>query len=335
MTMTIIRPPQPTIICSLNAAQSALWQRLLAFDFDQEGPYPFSKRLAKEERWPYEYALHVIEEYRKFLFLATVSEQHLLPVDDVRRAWRLHLIYTVSYWKDLCENVLGKRIAHLCENGSEHKIRLQAKSRATMSMYRAYFGEPPEIIEAETNLRGGAFLERLSESLKLKARVKKIKKEMPNLEAKIPPEHQKLWLDLSAFKFDGAFVCYPFVVRLSEENGWTLEFATLVVEEYRKFIYLLRSTGRFVTPSLAVDECWHLHLQNTNSYWQELCTLGNGRPIHHHPGNGSKGDSTRFKAIYQRTLFEYQQVFGTPPESVWGKVALGIDWVKALEETKS
>jgi hypothetical protein len=163
--------------------------------------------------------------------------------------------------------------------------------------------------------------------------LRKLNRTLPTFQANIPLEHRKLWRALEKFEFDGLFATYPFVLRLAEENKWTLDFATLVVQEYRKFVYLLRTTGHWVTPSLAVDECWHLHLQNTDSYWQQMCRLGNGRPLHHHPGNGGESSASRFKAIYQRTLFDYRKVFGEPPAIIWGKVDPNIDWAKALEGT--
>jgi hypothetical protein len=333
MTMPIKRPPPATIICPLNDEQRALWQRLLAFNFDEPGPYPYSQRLAKENRWPYEYALQVIEEYRKFLFLATICKNALLPAEDIRQAWRLQLIYSVCYRKTLCDEVLNKELSHRCENGTERQGHAKARYEKTLTLYRVYFGEPPVAIWFETASPGGGFFQRVRQSRKLDQQLTNLRRELPTIQARIPREHRKLWEKLEKFEFDGLFATYPFVLRLAEENKWTLGFAMLVMQEYRKFIYLLRTTGHWVTPSLAVDECWHLHLQNTDSYWQQMCRLGNGRPLHHHPGNGSEGSAARFKAIYQRTLFDYREVFGEPPEIIWGKVNSNIDWAKALEGT--
>jgi hypothetical protein len=331
MTMPVRRPTPATIIGDLDDLQRALWQRLLAFNFDQAGPYPFSLRLANENRWPHEYALQIIEEYRKFLFLATICRAALLPADDVRQAWRLHLIYSVSYWQELCQKVLGQPLSHRCDNGTEHASKARARFEKTVNLYRVYFGEPPVAIWYETERLGGTFFERFKQSRKLGSQLQKLNRALPGFQPNIPPEHSTLWRALQKFEFDGIFASYPFALRLAEENKWNLDFALLVIEEYRKFIYLLRTTGHWVTPSVPVDECWHLHLQNTDSYWQKLCNLGNGRPIHHHPGNGSKSSASRFKAIKQRTLFDYREVFGEPPAIIWGKVDPTVDWAKILE----
>lgn len=54
------------------------------------------------------------------------------------------------------------------------------------------------------------------------------------------------------------------------------------------------------------------------------------RPMHHHPGNGSIEDQEKFAAIYERTLDDYQQVFGEPPENIWGKPNPNINWRNVL-----
>ena len=46
-----------------------VWKKISVLEFDnQNAELTFSKRLARENRWPHWYALDVIEEYRKFLY---------------------------------------------------------------------------------------------------------------------------------------------------------------------------------------------------------------------------------------------------------------------------
>jgi len=75
-----------------------------------------------------------------------------------------------------------------------------------------------------------------------------------------------------------------------------------------------------------VDEAWHLHLIYTYSYWEVLCTQIFKVPMHHHPGNGTDEDQTKFAAIYERTLDDYKRFFGEPPVEIWGKPNESIDW---------
>lgn len=150
----------------------------------------------------------------------------------------------------------------------------------------------------------------------------------------IPPEHKELWEKLKNFVFDEPGAAYPFSKRLAKRNsyreGWTLEFALRVIEEYRKFLYLLKTAGHMVTPSMAVDEAWHVHLIYTRSYWVDLCLNIFGEAIHHLPGNGNADDTAKWAAIYERTLEDYAKVFGTPPVEIWGKPNPSLDWRKAL-----
>lgn len=323
----------------LAPGTSALWARLAAFSFDQPGPYPFSKRLAKENEWTHEFALQVIEEYRKFIYLLATVDANLVASPDVELAWRLHLIYTGSYWRGLCERTLeGRRLEHVCEDGSAHPSKMNARFEKTLAAYRANFGEPPAAIWYEPEWTGGALHQRIRHSFAWSRHNKRaraaISAATPPIE-NIPAQHAEVWRKIKAFRFDKPGAAYPFSRRLADENGWDAEYTQVVIGEYRKFIYLLSTAGHMVTPSLDVDEAWHLHMENTESYWGELCGKAmNNRPIHHSPGNGSAEDERKFQAIYERTLSEYAEAFGEPPFRVWGARNLALDWREILRDVK-
>src|SRR5436190_23876910 len=78
--------------------QQQLFENIRAFDIDG-GPsaFRFAERLAKENRWSRSFADRVIDEYRKFLFLAVAAGHPVSPSDAVDEAWHLHLLYTESY----------------------------------------------------------------------------------------------------------------------------------------------------------------------------------------------------------------------------------------------
>lgn len=58
-----------------------------------------------------------------------------------------------------------------------------------------------------------------------------------------------------------------FVGRLARDNGWKPGYAERVYREYLRFVFLAATAGHPVTPSVDVDEVWHLHLCYTRSYW--------------------------------------------------------------------
>ncbi|MEM7010945.1 MAG: TIGR04222 domain-containing membrane protein [Verrucomicrobiota bacterium] len=132
-----------------------------------------------------------------------------------------------------------------------------------------------------------------------------------------------LWEKLQRFEFDeDADAVFSFRSRLAEENGWTLEFATRAIDEYRKFVFLAMRAGHMVTPSEEIDEVWHLHLIYTQSYWARMCGEILGKPLHHHPTAGGSAEGNKFWDCYEQTLASYERFFGEPaPADIWPAAA--------------
>jgi hypothetical protein len=128
-----------------------LYARLAAFAFDDpSAERPFSVRLAQENGWTAEFAGQAIDEYRRFLFLAITSGQTVVPSQVVDKVWHLHLIYTRSYWDDLCRGVLGRPLHHHpSSGGASAKRECQSGYQVTLALYRREFGAPPEAIWPE------------------------------------------------------------------------------------------------------------------------------------------------------------------------------------------
>ena len=128
----------------MNAETYSLWQRLANFSLDREdATLPFSARLARDNGWSHAYALRVVHEYKRFMLLGIVADHVVTPSDQVDQAWHLHLTYTRSYWVDLCEGVLGRRIHHDPTTGIEEQVRFVELYERTRQTYRRVFGEPP------------------------------------------------------------------------------------------------------------------------------------------------------------------------------------------------
>ncbi|WP_293075008.1 hypothetical protein [Moorena sp. SIO3H5] len=65
----------------MNLQQTQLYQRLQAFSLDDpDAKFPFSKRLARENQWSLKYTQRVIDEYKKFAFLAVVADHPVSPM---------------------------------------------------------------------------------------------------------------------------------------------------------------------------------------------------------------------------------------------------------------
>ncbi|MCY7391758.1 MAG: hypothetical protein LH647_09805, partial [Leptolyngbyaceae cyanobacterium CAN_BIN12] len=67
-----------------KAQQVELFEQIQTFAIDQPGAsLSFSKRLASDHQWSLIYTQRVIEEYKKFLFLAIVADHPVTPSNAV------------------------------------------------------------------------------------------------------------------------------------------------------------------------------------------------------------------------------------------------------------
>ena len=54
----------------------------------------------------------MIEDYRRFCYLAVAAGHEVTPSDAVDQAWHLHLIYSCDYWEKSCPLVLRADLHH-------------------------------------------------------------------------------------------------------------------------------------------------------------------------------------------------------------------------------
>ena len=131
------------------------------------------------------------------------------------------------------------------------------------------------------------------------------------------PQKLALYQKIQAFTLDKPNVYFTYSQRLARDHQWSNDYSQRVIEEYKKFLFLAIAAGHPVTPSVAVDEAWHLHLTYTRSYWDELCGQVLGKPLHHHPTQGGQQQRQLFENCYAQTLESYQRFFGCPPDDIW------------------
>ncbi len=122
-----------------------LWKRIDNFQFDKEGAQlSFSRRLARENDWSYEYALEVISEYKKFVYLCCISDEPVTPSDAVDQVWHLHLTYTRNYWTEFCANTLGQMLHHdPTDGGDQEEQRFKESYARAKYLYLQEFGSEP------------------------------------------------------------------------------------------------------------------------------------------------------------------------------------------------
>lgn len=131
-------------------------------------------------------------------------------------------------------------------------------------------------------------------------------------------DENPIWRKLEIFSIDPPDVQLTFEKRLARENSWSQDFASKVVSEYKKFLFLCVSQDQPCTPSEFVDHAWHLHLVYTKSYWNDLCENVLGKKLHHNPTEGGAAEQEKFLDYYSNTLSLYRLTFHTePPPDIW------------------
>src|SRR5688572_14347127 len=127
----------------MTESQAELLRRIEAFTFDEPGTrFTFAQRLARENGWSADYTRRTIAEYRRFLFLCMHAGRPMCPSDAVDQVWHLQLIFTRSYWEDLCQGVLGSPLHHgPTRGGAQEGERHFKMYEDTLESYRHFFGE--------------------------------------------------------------------------------------------------------------------------------------------------------------------------------------------------
>lgn len=129
----------------MTQQQQQTLDALMGFKLDDMGAaLKFSDRLARENGWSLPYTMRVLKEYKRFIFLCRVLPNGATPSDQVDQAWHLHMIYTRSYWQDMCRDILKCDLHHgPTKGGGKERSRFNDQYTNTMNGYRTFFGEEP------------------------------------------------------------------------------------------------------------------------------------------------------------------------------------------------
>ncbi len=138
--------PRPKVVETKSSGNlNSLWIAIKNFDIDG-GPsdLTFAKRLARDNSWSTGFANRVIEEYRRFVFLAMAAGHPVSPSKIVDEAWHLHLLYTESYWNRLTREILPSPLHHHPTKGGKKEDQKHADWYAqTLDSYRKHFEQDP------------------------------------------------------------------------------------------------------------------------------------------------------------------------------------------------
>ncbi|MGX4643428.1 glycine-rich domain-containing protein [Massilia sp. SYSU DXS3249] len=125
-------------------------------------------------------------------------------------------------------------------------------------------------------------------------------------------------------------------------EGWSLEHATAVEAEYRRFLYLAKVfPNEDIAPLVDVDTFWHYHILDTMKYARD-CEQVFGYFKHHYPYLGLVGENgiemqqhsgDRTRELYESSFGEsYARAAGAPQE-VTNSASYGRAPAAALQTT--
>jgi hypothetical protein len=126
-------------------ADAVLWQRIADHHIGPvDASLTFAARLARENRWSLPHAERVIEEYKRFCYIAVTAGHEVTPSDAVDQAWHLHLTYTRDYWQTFCPEILRTDLHHgPTRGGPPERDRFYRQYADTIAVYEAAFGTTP------------------------------------------------------------------------------------------------------------------------------------------------------------------------------------------------
>lgn len=119
----------------------ALWQRLAGFNFPLSRPsWRLADLVARELRVTKRNAALIVDEYRRFLYLAATAEEPVAASPVIDKVWRLHLRDHVAYTGALSREVVRREIIR--REPRPPPLRDPAYVR-TLALYRQEFTQAP------------------------------------------------------------------------------------------------------------------------------------------------------------------------------------------------
>src|SRR6478735_1283092 len=122
-----------------------LLARIARFDFDAGAqPGYFVGKLAHDNGWTRPFTERVLDEYRRYVYLACTANHVVVPSDQVDMAWHQHLLDTEQYWDTFCATVVNRPLHHRPNKGglAGQADHLELYER-TLHTYSETFGQQP------------------------------------------------------------------------------------------------------------------------------------------------------------------------------------------------
>ncbi len=108
----------------------------------------FASKIARKLNWEKSFALKAVMEYKKFVYLAIVSDFHVTPSKVIDQVWHEHLLFTKAY-RTFCKDVICYNLDHNPEliPVTEETGIFNAQYLETIELYKTEFSmDPPDDI---------------------------------------------------------------------------------------------------------------------------------------------------------------------------------------------
>lgn len=134
-------------------------------------------------------------------------------------------------------------------------------------------------------------------------------------------KNPKLWAAIRSFDLDQTEAVLTFTRRFAQDHNVSEDQAREAVAEYKRFMYLVASTGHDLAPSHMIDLVWQLHMTYKTSYWEEFCDGILKKRVHFYESSGERADTKQRASHYQDIVKLYEDEFGTaPPLTIWAPI---------------
>ena len=122
-----------------NLTDPHLWDRIRIAPLPaSKSRHEFAEALAYQVDLPVFEAREVVQEYRRFLYLAAVTDEHRVPPEPVRQAWAMHA--RSPEYTAFCAGAVCKPLGL---DDATRKFGANLAYRRTLEAYEREFGQTP------------------------------------------------------------------------------------------------------------------------------------------------------------------------------------------------
>jgi hypothetical protein len=122
-----------------------MWEKIVeTFGGTDASTKAFADKISRKHACSKRYALKAVNEYKKFIYLAVISDFHVTPSQAIDKVWHEHILFTQAY-RTFCDEIIEYNLNHHPEllPLEEQTARYHAQYLDTLNLYVQEFGILP------------------------------------------------------------------------------------------------------------------------------------------------------------------------------------------------